>query len=135
MKHTLYLALMLVLNACSNTSSQQINQNPKDTIPEVGAWAQVSINHYLESNLGRWNLAEGIPAAYMQALEVRDHRNYCVVKIGYDTKDRFVNTQMIYIDSITKAVFEYDNLNDSLIPWPQNRSADKGHGKANKKSN
>ncbi len=124
MKHSVYLALMLVLNACSNTSSQQLNQNQKDSIPEVGAWAQASINHYMESHIDRWNLAEGVPVAYIQATEIRNQRNYCVVKIGYDTKLRFVTTQMIYIDSITKAVFEYDNLNDSLIPWPQNASKD-----------
>ena len=47
-----------------------------------------------------------------------------MVKIGYDTKLRFVTTQIIYIDSITKAVFKYDNLNDSLIPWPQHASKD-----------
>ena len=124
MKHILYVALMLALNACSNTSSQQLNHNQKDSIPEVGAWAQASINHYLESHIGNWNLAEDIPEAYMQAPEVRNHRNYCVVKIGYDSKDRFVTNQIIYIDSITKAVFEYDNLNDSLIPWPQQASKD-----------
>ena len=59
MKHSVYLALMLVLNACSNSSSQQLNQNQKDSIPEVGDSIQASINHYMESNLSRWELLAG----------------------------------------------------------------------------
>ena len=41
------------------TPNQQLNQNQKDSIPEVGDSIQASINHYMESNLSRWELLAG----------------------------------------------------------------------------
>ena len=55
--------------------------------------------------------------------EKTDSTNYYVFNIGQDvseedgTEPRFTSDGWIYIDSISKKIFEYDLPNDSLIVW------------------
>ena len=50
-----------------------------------------------------------------------DSAKFLVFQIGHDESDkgeknkRFVTDQWIYIDSVTKRLYEYDAANDSLI--------------------
>jgi len=52
-----------------------------------------------------------------------DTTKYLVFQIGHDESDkgkknlRFVTDQWIYIDSMTKILYEYNVANDSLIRW------------------
>ena len=55
--------------------------------------------------------------------EKTDSTNYYVFNIGQDvseddgTEPRFTSDGWIYIDSISKKIFQYDLPNDSLIVW------------------
>lgn len=52
-----------------------------------------------------------------------DTANYFVFQIGHDVADtgetnkRFITDDWIYIDSLTKRIYEYDLENDRLIKW------------------
>jgi uncharacterized protein YxeA len=55
--------------------------------------------------------------------EKTDSTNYFIFNIGHDVSEkdgseqRFVSEGWIYIDSISKKIYEYDLPNDSLIHW------------------
>src|SRR5690606_30199046 len=46
-------------------------------------------------------------------------RNYALVKIGHSFESRYVTDQWIFVDSLTKEIYEYDLANDSLILWEE----------------
>ncbi len=59
----------------------------------------------------------------LDRIENTDTANYYIFQIGHDVSDsgntnpRFVTDGWIYIDSITRKLYEYDLPNDSLIEW------------------
>ena len=59
----------------------------------------------------------------LDQIEKTDSKNYYIFNIGQSVSDidgtntRFSSNGWIYIDSISKIVYEYDLPNDSLIVW------------------
>jgi hypothetical protein len=120
---------MAFLFSCSNTIENQKEKKldsvqvesveNADTIPEVALWADKYIIKYLEGNKDRLKEVDGYPVAYMKQRTERNDRNYAMAKIGHSFEDRYVTEQLIFVDSLTKEIYEYDSVNDSLILWKE----------------
>lgn len=86
----------LVLNYIQNTNNELIKLAVKDKLKE------------------EWLL---------DRIENTDTAKYFIFQIGHDVVDegntnpRFVTDGWIYIDSLTRKIYEYDLPNDSLIEW------------------
>jgi len=82
----------LVMKYISQTDDDLVKLAVKDTIPE------------------EWSL---------DRMETTDTANCFVFQIGHSFEHRFVTDKWVYIDSLTRNIFEYDLANDSLIRWPK----------------
>lgn len=132
-KLTFLLLCLLLLESCSNHGHNKVEvpeespevdtqalsdtQLTSDTLPEAALWADSSIMNYLDHNSERLTEVDGYPISYMKYRATRKGRTYAKVGIGHSFELRYVTEQLIFIDSLTKDVYEYDVLQDSLIPW------------------
>jgi len=136
----------LLLALCSLTISCQQRSKPvhqatltgqKDTLinlpPETDnskqtqTWTDSLISNYIQHTSNDLikvarNSKMPIEWLYDQAKDT-DTAHFLIYQIGHDMTDeegtnpRFVTDGWIYIDSLTKKLYEYDLPNDSLIPW------------------
>ena len=117
----------MIFISCSNSTSNQKNNISEyyqqkstysvDTIQEVALWANDYILEYLEANIVRLTEVDSLPITYMKESTIRNQRKYAVIKIGQKLEHRFVTNQWIYIDSLTKEIFEHDLQSDSIMLW------------------
>ena len=96
-------------------------------MPEKALWADVYILKYLDAKKDRLTTADGKPVTYMKETSKREGRDYAMVRIGHSFENHYVTNQWIFIDSLSKQIYEYDLPNDSLILW--NRLKDSIRGK------
>jgi hypothetical protein len=75
------------------------------------------IGQYLEKNKDRFTSMGGYPVSYMKDRTIREARDFTRVNIGRNTDSRFVTEQVIFIDSLTQEIYEFDASKDSLILW------------------
>ena len=90
-------------------------------------WTDSLIENYIshsENELIRLALKDKISEEWLfDQIVNKDTTKYFVFQIGHDVTDkgntnkRFVTDQWIYVDSLTKKLYEYDLVNDSLIRW------------------
>ena len=111
-----------VTNDTRKTDTTQDNhqnqpEQVNNTIPEMAVWADDFILDYLEHNSERLTEVDGYPVSYIKDTITRQGRKYVKVKIGHSFEHRYFTDQWIFIDSLSKEIFEYDLQNDSLIPW------------------
>jgi hypothetical protein len=50
-------------------------------------------------------------------VEKRDSATYLIYQLGHSFEDHYVTEQWIYIDSITRVIYQYDLPADTLIKW------------------
>lgn len=130
--------VILVLNACDSkrqnhhvgektqVTDTTKGQTPKDTIQakkpgsvhEEMRWANKQINWYLEENKGRLTIDSQL-ATFFKTRVVREGRVYAMIQLGRSLGYRYQTDEWVFIDSISKNVFQYDLPKDSLIKWPQ----------------
>jgi len=113
---------MLLLSCRSNNlDNNKVSSNdtikPIDTIEEVAIWADEFIIKYIKANQKVFIETDSIHYAYMKDTTTIDGKKYAIAQIGLNTPERFVTEQWLYIDSLTKNIYEYDVINDSLIFW------------------
>ena len=120
------LAFTLIL-ACTATPDQQSERTSYDSMPEKALWADAYILKYLDANKDRLTTSDGKPVTYMKDSSTRYGRDYAMVRIGHSFENHYVTNQWIFIDSLSKQIYEYDLPNDSLILW--NRLKDSIRGK------
>jgi len=130
----LFIPTLIFLFSCTNKSENHdvknlANRNVRtveniDTIHEVALWANEYIIKYLESNKDRLTEVDGRPVTYIKDTTERNERNYAMVKIGHSFEHRYVTDQWIFVDSLTKEIYEYDLPNDSLILWKESTNID-----------
>lgn len=100
--------------------------------PEVGKveiknWTDSAIQYYVthsDNELIKSALQSKLTESWLfDQLISSDTANYLVYQVGHDVSDaggrnkRFVTDQWIYIDSLTKRLYEYDVEKDSLSRW------------------
>lgn len=137
MKQTsIFISTVILLVSCSNnTSNQESNvsevhskeeTSSTEIIPEKAIWADEYILEYLEAEKGRLIQNESCAVTYIKDIIIRNGKEFAQVKIGRNSEHRFITNQLIFIDSLTKEVFEYDSQNDSLILWLKHAKLKKG---------
>ena len=128
MKHfTIIIATIFLLSSCgtnntnktetSQDNHQHIPEQVNNIVPEMAIWAGYFIVDYLKNNSERLTEIDGHPVSYIKDTITRQGRKYAMVKIGHSFQHRYVTDQWIFIDSLSKEIYEYDLPNDSLIPW------------------
>lgn len=80
-------------------------------------WANDQIVNYLDYNQNNLPINEGYNLSYLSIPSIRNERKYAMVKIGFNKEAKFFTEKIIFIDSLTKDIFEYDVENDALILW------------------
>ncbi|MBI3233553.1 MAG: hypothetical protein HYZ42_05860 [Bacteroidetes bacterium] len=88
-----------------------------DSLTESATWADSLILIYMQANKDRFTEVDGQEVTYMKETTERNGRGYIFVNIGHSFESRYLSDQWIYIDSLTKEIYEYDLPNDSLMLW------------------
>jgi hypothetical protein len=103
-------------HAVGNTKSNNV-QSPTDSL------LQYYINH-ADNALIKSALRSRVSETWLfDQLVSTDSAKYLVYQVGHDVSDgggrnkRFVTDQWVYIDSLTKRLYEYDLAKDSLSRW------------------
>ncbi len=101
-----------------------INKNPTAKM----YWYDSLIITYIENSnnemiqLGRKDSISKIEWI-LDKRENTDSTKYLIFNIGHDVSDsdgtRFITYSWVYIDSLTKKLYEYNGLKDSLIEWKE----------------
>ena len=122
-----YIIAVMLITSCSNNISSDKEEGIKteikdtiitnDTIPEVATWADNSIIEYIEANKDKLTEVDSVPISFMKDFTTQNNTKYVMVQIGHSFEYRFETEQTIYINSLTKELYEYDVISDSLILW------------------
>ncbi|MCC6186392.1 MAG: hypothetical protein IT256_04495 [Chitinophagaceae bacterium] len=123
MKRLLYILTIFFLTSCSSRTEKKANNPQVDTIIEAAQWADEYIITYMEGNKDRLTEVDGYPVTYIKESTERNGKNYAMVEIGHSFESRYVADQWIFVDSLTKEIYEYDLVNDSLILWKDHISS------------
>lgn len=95
---------------------------PVDSAQELDLpWADSLVWKYIEATKDPYIQAakkskSGIAFIY-DGPETRDATTYLVYKLGDNFEYHFATNQWLYIDSITRIIYNYNLANDSLIEW------------------
>ena len=89
-----------------NTSKKETGIK-EDLGLEKAPWADYYIVDYMENNKGLLSKANGQPINYSKDTTTRDGKKYVLVKIGYSFNQGNETIQQIFIDQLTKDVFEF----------------------------
>ncbi len=127
MKTYLLPCLCITVAACtqpatdSNTSQKDTSVTAtKDSVNKELKidWDEALIEKYLTANAVRFYEKKQQRPSYMKETTQRNGKRYTAVRIGQSNEAQFVTTQWIYLDSVSKKIYEYDIAEDSLIAWP-----------------
>jgi len=105
------------LKSETETKTESKTQNWYDDL--IADYIKKSDNKLIKTSLNNKERIEWL----LDRTEKTDSTNYYIFNIGQDvseedgTEPRFVSVGWIYIDSISKKIYEYDLPNDSLIVW------------------
>lgn len=106
-----------VLNSKTKAKTESKTQNWYD--PLIADYIRKSDNKLIKSSLKNKEQIEWL----LDRTEITDSTNYYIFNIGQNvsekngTEPRFTSDGWIYIDSISKKIYEYDLPNDSLTVW------------------
>ena len=130
-KFSFLIITLFGLTDCSGISQNQNNINSKidTTARPIGKtlinkgqdWKDSLIIKYLNNTNNEFIFSakkSKTPAEwFFDRIERKDSVNYYVYQVGHTFEYKFVNDVWLYIDSISKSIYEYDLPNDSLILW------------------
>ena len=106
-----------VLKSETETNTESKAQNWYDGL--IADYIKKSDNKLIKTSLKNKERIEWL----LDRTEKTDSTNYYIFNIGQDVSEedgsepRFTSDGWIYIDSISKKIYEYDLPNDSLIVW------------------
>lgn len=117
-----FIGIYYVFTGIIWVDNYEENQTPKveqieDSLNDVAVWADDLIFEYLEHNSERLTKIDDIPISFIKDTLTRQGKKYITVKIGHSFENRYVTDQWIFINSLTKEIYEYDLQIDSLTTW------------------
>lgn len=122
------LVTFLSCNYQSKVAEKNIvNQIDSSIVLQSQNWYDSLVSDYInnsDNELIKLSLKNNVKVEWiLDQIEKTDSTNYYIFNIGQSvseidgTNTRFSSNGWIYIDSISKKVYEYDLPNDSLIVW------------------
>lgn len=102
-------------------------QAGEDTVQSVPAgtlagasskWTDSLIKDYISHSSTFAHEADKDSLVYfLDRRENTDSARYLVYQLGHSTENRFSTDQWLYIDSLTRTIYEYDVVDDKLVKW------------------
>lgn len=130
LKISTVLVFLLIHIGCKEKRAETTVPVPnKDTsiviqssLPKANTnWADSLIIGYInrtDNEMIQATRSDSIPIEWMfDRTEQTDSAKYLVFQLGHSFEHKYITDGWLYIDSLTKAVYEYDIANDSLIKW------------------
>ncbi|MFL5811836.1 MAG: hypothetical protein ACJ749_20100 [Flavisolibacter sp.] len=123
---------LLILNSCKEKAVQQkIEAAPKNDTPKIlqdnsssdsiPAWVDSAIMRYINqtnNELIKMNRGDSTPIEWLfDRTEETDSATYLVFHLGHSFEYKYITDSWLYIDSSTRAIYEYDVAKDSLMRW------------------
>ena len=117
-------------NVSNNKESSTLIPDSTHTDKTVN-WYEALLTEYIQHsdnefiNLSRKDTASKIEWLF-DRFEKNDTATYLIFHIGHDVVDedgtnmRFVTDSWVYIDSLTRKLYEYDFQTDKLVQWKNN---------------
>ena len=119
----IFISLIFVLLALSCNESNRVDTKIDPVVNKKVTWVDSLVMKYIsQTNDTLIKLArrDNIPVEWMlDRTEITDTTKYLVFQIGHSFEHKFITDKWLYIDSLTRNIYEYDLLNDSLIRWPK----------------
>ena len=126
------LIIVFVIDSCGNAQKDK----PKDLLPvattiphsivndsEAGDsnWAGVLVLKYINANKSYFNSLKDkdtIPTDWFFDSRLNtDTAHYLIFEIGHSSEYNFIADRWLYIDSLTKNIYEYHLPNELLTKW------------------
>ena len=138
LNHHIILISTFLLFACSqaennisnNKGSSTLNPDTIHTAKTIN-WYEALLTNYIQHSdnefidLSRKDTAIKIESLF-DRFENTDTATYLIFQIGHDVAEedginmRFVTDSWVYIDSLTRNLYEYDFQTDKLVQWKNN---------------
>lgn len=134
-KVILILSFVFAVTSCGQVDQKGSGKSTTPSINSLGSGSYPKANWYVEllNNYIKKSESDLIKSSRQdQAIKIEwlldrvedaDSAKYYIFHIGHDVVDegntnpRFVTDGWVYIDSLTKTLYEYDLPNDKLIKW------------------
>jgi hypothetical protein len=130
-KNIILVSVLVTFLSCSNNSKVEekslVNQIDSSLVLKSQNWYDSLVSDYInnsENELIKLALKNNVKVEWiLDQIEKTDSTYYYIFNIGQSvsesdgTNTRFSSNGWIYIDSLSKKVYEYDLPNDSLIVW------------------
>ena len=122
-KNIILVSVLFIFLSCNNKTKLEDKSVDKkidsSLVLNSQNWYDSLVYDYINNSENELIKLEWI----LDQIEKTDSKNYYIFNIGQSVSDidgtntRFSSNGWIYIDSISKIVYEYDLPNDSLIVW------------------
>lgn len=133
-KNIILVSVLFTFLSCNNkTKVENIDiekQIDSSLVLKSQNWYDLLVSEYInksENELIKISLKNNEKIEWvLDRIEKTDSTNYYIFNIGQSVSDndgsntRFSSNGWIYVDSISKKIYEYDLPNDSLIVWKKN---------------
>ncbi|EAZ94625.1 hypothetical protein FBBAL38_12605 [Flavobacteria bacterium BAL38] len=130
-KNIILVSVLFIFLSCNNKTKLEDKSVDKkidsSLVLNSQNWYDSLVYDYInnsENELIKLALKDNVKVEWiLDQIEKTDSKNYYIFNIGQSVSDidgtntRFSSNGWIYIDSISKIVYEYDLPNDSLIVW------------------
>lgn len=130
-KIIIFVLFFYIIISCNNKTQIEKDSIDKQIdsslVLKSQNWYDSLVSDYInnsENELIKLALKDNVKVEWiLDQIEKTDSTNYYIFNIGQSvseidgTNKRFSSNGWIYIDSISKIVYEYDLPNDSLIVW------------------
>lgn len=134
-KNIILVSVLFAFLSCNNkTKIENIDidkQIDSSLVLKSQNWYDLLVSDYInksENELIKISLKNNEKIEWiLDRIEKTDSTNYYIFNIGQSVSDndgsntRFSSNGWIYVDSISKKIYEYDLPNDSLIVWEKNQ--------------
>jgi hypothetical protein len=130
-KIAIALILLIDLSACKEKSAQPASttSTKKDSSIVIQdssgstnpGWADSLITGYINQSDNQFIKMARKDRMSIESMfdrtEVTDTAKYFVFQIGHSFEYKYITDMWLYIDSVTRNIYEYDVAKDSLIRW------------------
>jgi hypothetical protein len=118
-----FIPLIFFLLTLSCNESNRVDTKIDPLLNKKVTWVDSLVMKYInQTNDTLIKLArrDSIPVEWMlDRTEITGTTKYLVFQIGHSFEYRFITDKWLYIDSLTRNIYEYDLSSDSLIRWPK----------------